>query len=140
MFEYFLLVSSLFFLLLLCSSMRDIVKPYHARSRIFTDPDEKLIVFQQGEDLQIEGGEAEPDFYYKVVVILSEPGNPRIVVEFICGAVILVEKKHESVLGGRLGKTKNMHLYHPLFGFAYKHPDRVRVLLRTRREEHGKHY
>jgi hypothetical protein len=139
-FEYILLVISSFLAFLYCLSIKEWVRPYQARTEIFTEPDEKLVVFDKGENLQIEGGELEPDFYYKLVRKLQEPKRQDIKIEFICGASILVEKEYEEVLRGQKGKTKNMQQYHPLFEFAHDHPDRLRIFLRTRREEHSKHY
>jgi hypothetical protein len=136
----FLLVVSLVFAFLYYLSIKEWVRPYHARTEIFTDPDEKLVVFDRGEDVQIEGGELEPLFYYKVVEKLLEPARENIKIEFICGATILVEKKYEDILRGQKGKTKNMQLYHPLFAFAHNHPDRITIFLRTRKEESGEHY
>lgn len=140
MFEYFLLVTSLFVLLLFYFQIRDIIKPHHALSKVYTDPEEKLVVFDEGEDLQIEGGEAEPFFYYKVVEKLRAPDNERTRIEFICGATVLIEQKHAKDIGASEGKTKNFQRYHPLFEFAHDHPERVKIFLRTRREGHRKHY
>lgn len=138
-FQYFLLIAILFFAILFYFSIRDSFKAAHPRTKIFIDPDEKSRVLDEGEDLQIEGGELEPDFYYSFVGKL-EKSKKNIEIEFICGPKIVVEKKHEKVLGGKKGKTKNMQEYHPLFEFAHDHPDRLTIFLRIHTEEHGIHY
>ncbi len=138
-FQYFLLVIWLFFLILFYFSIRDAYKGAHPRTKTFTDPEEKVEVLDQAEDLQIEGGELEPDFYHMFVAKLEEPKYHGIKIDFICGPNILVDKIHEEKLGGNKGKTENMQDYHPLFEFANKHPNRLKILLRILSEE-GFHY
>lgn len=139
-FQYFLVIATLFFMIFFYFSIRDSFKVVHPRTKTFTKPDEKLKVLDEGENLQIEGGELEPDFYYKFVQKLQEEDTKEIRIEFICGPNILVESKHQEALGGNKGKTKNMQEYHPLFKFAHEYRNRLTIFLRISRDEPDIHY
>ncbi len=140
MLEYLFLIATAFFAVLFYFSIRDSFRAAHPRIKVFKEPEEKLLVLDQGEDLQIEGGELEPDFYYRFVQRLKEL-EKKITVEFICGAKVLISQDHHPVVPAkRKGRTKNMHMYHPLFEFAHYHPGRLELFLRIRSDGNDIHY
>ncbi len=126
--------------ILLFFSFLDALRIFFPKTEKYSKSEDKMLVLKAKENLQIKGGELEPEFYHKFVEKIEEPGNKKIELDFICTPPILIEKKYREEVRNNTGEIKNLDKYHPLFNFAKNNPERIRIYLCKQKRGDEYHY